>query len=122
MEDGALRDGFHAFPLAVQHDSSDHQQGIRQREMGISWDASADSNRGSSLQSPTINTVGDDAHIVTAKCISETRKSSANSLSAQGVDVGIEPLRTIWKITDQNTKNTLHGPMQRVLIMTSKIT
>ena len=36
MEDGALRDGLYAFPLAVQHDSSDHQKGIRQREMGIS--------------------------------------------------------------------------------------
>ena len=84
MENSNLCDGLYAFPLAVQHDSSDHQQGIWQSEMGISWDAPADSNRGSSLQSPTINTVGDDAHIVPAKCISETRKSSANSLVPKG--------------------------------------
>ena len=96
MEDGALRDGLYAFPLAVQHDSSDHQQGIRQREMGISWDTPADSNRGSSLQSPTINTVGDDAHIVPAKCISETRKSSANSVLSLGGQ-SRPPLRTFRK-------------------------
>ena len=58
--------------------------------MGISWDTPADSNRGSSLQSPTINTVGDDAHIVPAVQPIFTI-AFGEFVGAQWGDVGIAP-------------------------------
>ena len=104
MEDGALRDGLYAFPLAVQHDSSDHQQGIRQREMGISWDAPADSDRGSSLQNPAINIVKDDCAHRHGKMYFRNAKIFGEFVGAQWVDVGIDPYAQFGKLQIKTQK------------------
>ena len=104
VEDGALRDGLYAFPLAVQHDSSDHQQGIRQREMGISWDAPADSDRGSSLQNPAINIVKDDCAHRHGKMYFRNAKIFGEFVGAQWVDVGIDPYAQFGKLQIKTQK------------------
>ena len=110
VEDGALRDGFHAFPLAVQHDSSYDRQGIRQRQVGAFGDVPADSNRGSSLQSPTINTVGDDCAHRHGKMYFRNAKIFGEFVGAQWVDMGIDPYAQFGKLQIKTQKTRCMGP------------
>ena len=63
--------------------------------MGISWDTPADSNRGSSLQNPAINTVKDDCAHRPGKMYFRNAKIFGEFVGAQWVDVGIDPYQFV---------------------------